>query len=56
MHPNIYCQMIDQARKFFGGAPGFADEAVDVGAQHRKGVVYGKQRVVVGFFEFALSR
>ena len=55
MHPNIYHQVIDQSEQLFGGAPGFTDEAVDVGAQHRKRVINGKQGVAIGFFEFTLA-
>ena len=40
---------------FFGGAPRFTNQPINIGPKHGKGVVNAKERVVDHFFEFTLA-
>ena len=47
--------MVNEGLDFFGGAPRFTNQPINIGPKHGKGVVNAKQRVADHFFEFTLT-
>ena len=53
---HIKAEVIDQPLPRFARAPGPSKEPVEIGSQHRAGVVERKERIKTDLFEFPLTR
>ena len=41
MNKHVHAQMVNEGLDFFGGAPRFTNQTIDIGPKHGKGVVNG---------------
>ena len=52
---HVHHQVPLQVLPFLGSAPGSAVQPVDIGPQHGKGVVDGKERIMLQLFKLSQS-